>query len=285
MLIFCLPPPFINLTWKTYQYDTRLHGSAYLVADYTIQRSDPIHQSHSVYAALMAVVYCFGIPAGSLYALNKKKREIQKLQMISELVDDLNDGGEMWRSMLASDGADAVNCDASRRKHSAVARGLVGEVKEKSDTNAHVREVLLECLRTLQENDPMLMGMSPLYKDYESTYWWFEVPKFVVTLILCGLVTLIPASGVSQVFVSLVVSMGMMILFANCNPYLSKSDDVLAQFCQLSLTFAMAVGILEKAAESFQVRMCIVCFLFLMIRFFFDCYFCVLAYIFWDSWG
>jgi hypothetical protein len=74
----------------------------------------------------------------------------------------------------------------------------------------------------------------------------------VVTLILCGLVTLIPASGVSQVFISLVVSMGMMILFANCNPYLSKSDDILAQFCQLSLTFAMAVGILEKAAESFQ---------------------------------
>jgi hypothetical protein len=44
-----------------------------------------------------------------------------------------------------------------------------------------------------------------------------------------------------------------MLLFANCKPYLSKSDDMLAQFCQLSLTFAMAVGILEMASESFQV--------------------------------
>jgi hypothetical protein len=63
------------------------------------------------------------------------------------------------------------------------------------------------------------------------------------------------ASGASQVFVSLVVSIGMLILFANCKPYLSKSDDLLAQFCQLSLTFAMAVGILEMASESFQVCM------------------------------
>jgi hypothetical protein len=79
------------------------------------------------------------------------------------------------------------------------------------------------------------------------------VPKFVSTLILCGLVTLLPASGASQVFVSLVVSIGMLILLANCKPYLSESDDVLAQFCQLSLTFAMAAGILEMASESFQV--------------------------------
>ncbi len=54
-------------------------------------------------------------------------------------------------------------------------------------------------------------------------------------------------------FVSLVVSIGIMILFANCKPYVSKSDDILAQFCQLSSTFAMAVGILEMASESSQV--------------------------------
>jgi hypothetical protein len=55
--------------------------------------------------------------------------------------------------------------------------------------------------------------------------------------------------------VSLVVSAGMLLLYANCKPYLSKSDDVLAQFCQLSITFAIAVGILEMASESFQVCM------------------------------
>merc|ERR1740130_749799 len=44
----------------------------------------------------------------------------------------------------------------------------------------------------------------------------------------------------------------MMRLFSNCKPYTNGSDDVLAQFCQLSLTLALSVGLLEKASESFQ---------------------------------
>jgi hypothetical protein len=83
------------------------------------------------------------------------------------------------------------------------------------------------------KGDPILNGMSPLYKDYESKYWWFELSKFASTLILCGFVTLIPAEGASQIFISLATSMTMMLLFANCNPYLSPSDDFLAQFCQV----------------------------------------------------
>ena len=79
-----------------------------------------------------------------------------------------------------------------------------------------------------------------------------QVPKFISTLILCGLVTLIPAEGASQVFIALVTSVGMMMLFSNCNPYTNGSDDVLAQFCQLSLTLALSIGLLEKASESFQ---------------------------------
>jgi hypothetical protein len=52
-----------------------------------------------------------------------------------------------------------------------------------------------------------------------------------------------------------VVSIGMFGLYANCKPYLSKSDDILAQLCQISLSFAMALGILKMASESFQVYM------------------------------
>jgi len=44
----------------------------------------------------------------------------------------------------------------------------------------------------------------------------------------------------------------MLILLCNCAPYLSPNDDVLAQFCLISLSFAMAVGILEKTSEEFQ---------------------------------
>ncbi len=244
------PRPCMYSALQTFQYDTRLHGSAFLVADYRIQRADPTHRNYTVYATLMAVLYCFGIPAGSLYFLNKKKQEIQKLQMLSELLDDLHDGGELWRSMIPSDGD---HHGGDKRRQTIVAMSLMGEVKLDKITKARADQVLSESLLALQENDPVLMGMSPLFKDYESKYWWFEVPKFISTLILCGLVTLLPASGASQVFVSLVVSIGMFGLFANCKPYLSKSDDLLAQFCQMSLTFAIAVGILEMASESFQV--------------------------------
>ncbi len=246
------PPP------QTFQYDTRLRGSAFLVADYRIERDDPTHQMYVLYAALMAVVYCFGIPAGSLFVLNKKKQEIQALQTIYELLDDLHEGGELWHSIFPSDGDDHGE---RRRKHSARARQsiaaakLIGEVKPELITKARSEQILSKALLALEEKDPVLMGMSPLFKDYESKYWWFEVPKFVSTLILCGLVTLLPVSGASQVFVSLVVSIGMLILYANCKPYLSQSDDILAQLCQISLTFAMALGILKMASESFQVCM------------------------------
>ena len=73
-----------------------------------------------------------------------------------------------------------------------------------------------------------------------------------MTLVLCGLVVLIPGEGASGVFISLVVSTTMLVLFANCCPYINRTDDCLAQFCQGSLMLAMSVGILEKADESFQ---------------------------------
>ncbi len=116
------------------------------------------------------------------------------LQMLSEVLNDLHEGGELWRSILPSDGDDHGD---RHRKHSArarqtiVAMNLIGEVKPEHSTKARVTQALSESLLVLQENDPVLTGMSPLFKDYGSSYWWFEVPKFVSTLILCGLVTLL----------------------------------------------------------------------------------------------
>ena len=46
--------------------------------------------------------------------------------------------------------------------------------------------------------------------------------------------------------------MAMLVLLSNCRPYTNGSDDVLAQFCQFSLTLALSIGLLEKASDSFQ---------------------------------
>ena len=161
----------------------------------------------------MAIVYCFGIPFAAWLALNSKKTDIQKLQRLLKKLSELEKTPE-----------------------------------EKSLDIARVKNRL----SSLQK-DPILTGLSPLYKDYEASKWWIEVPKFVSTLMLCGIATLIPAEGASQVFFALVTSTGMMILFANHNPYVNRSDDFLAQFCQVSLTFTISIGLLEKASVSFQV--------------------------------
>ena len=41
----------------------------------------------------MAILYCMGIPTGSWFVLNRKKEPIQKLQVISENLQDLEKGG------------------------------------------------------------------------------------------------------------------------------------------------------------------------------------------------
>jgi len=103
------------------------------------------------------------------------------------------------------------------------------------------------------EKDPYLDSLSPLYRDYEEEYWWWEIPRFFSMLVLCGLVTVTQMSSGSQIFVSLMVSTAMLVAFANCNPYLLDGDDRLAQFCQVSLSLALSVGLLEKAEDgSFQ---------------------------------
>ena len=72
-------------------YDGRLKGgSAYLVADYTIQRDEKDHQWHVMYASVMAFLYCFGIPATSWCVLRYKRDAIQQLQMIADAISSGN---------------------------------------------------------------------------------------------------------------------------------------------------------------------------------------------------
>jgi hypothetical protein len=73
-----------------------------------------------------------------------------------------------------------------------------------------------------------------------------------VTLTLCAFITLIPAEASFQIFFSLVITLGTLVVGANYNPYLQPGDDILYQFCQVSLALAMATGLLEKASAAFQ---------------------------------
>ena len=124
-------------------------------------------------------------------------------------------------------------------------QGLYKDILSK-DNGKEKQEKQREYDEMLKKN-PFLKGLSPLFKDYEKEYLYWEIPRFFVTLILCGLVTVTNFQDGSQIATSLLVSTVMLVAYANCNPYLMKDDDNLAQFCQASLSLAMAVGLLEKA--------------------------------------
>ena len=103
-----------------------------------------------------------------------------------------------------------------------------------------------------EEGSSILWGVSPLYKDYEPDYWWFEILQFEATLFLCGFATFLPGESASQVAVSLVVSLSLFGTFANARPYLNPEDDVLAQTCQFNLTIVLIVGLLQMINNSDQ---------------------------------
>jgi len=251
IVLFTVFPMVSTTIFQTFQYDQRLEdGSAYLVVDYSIQRNDPSHTSYVVYASVMSILYCFGIPAVSWFVLYTKRDQIQQLQVLSESLAKLEKGD------LLEHQRDAEQGSSHQRRKTVLLNHLVAEVTGQLSEPTNRADMKLSFLRmeaSLKAGDPWLVGLSPLYRDYEGEYWWLEIPKFITTLIFCALITMVPADGASQVFISLMLSIGMMVLLGNTRPYSNSSDDLLAQICQTSLTFSMLVGLLELASLGFQV--------------------------------
>jgi len=210
--LYTVFPILSSLVMQTFVYDDRLeNGEGFLKADYSIQREDSHQQMMQVYAMAMGLLYCIGIPASTYALLRWKKKVIQKLQSLE------------LRSIHVREGSPQIADDT---------------------------EEGLNMLKTaLKEHEPMLDGLSFLYKDYESQFWWWEVLRFLCTFVLCGVVTLTNLGDKVQVFVALVASAAMLGAVANCKPYLEKLDDVLSQSCQVTLSLVLAVGLLDSVSE------------------------------------
>jgi hypothetical protein len=61
---------------------------------------------------------------------------------------------------------------------------------------------------------------------------------------LVAIVTTLPTESGSQVFIALTISTGMLLTFANFNPYLYRYENNLAQSAQLLISFALTIGLL-----------------------------------------
>jgi len=76
-------PILSALVIQTFVYDERLEdGRAFLKADYSIQREDSSQQGMEVYAIMIGLLYCIGIPVCSYALLRWKKKPIQSLQAL-----------------------------------------------------------------------------------------------------------------------------------------------------------------------------------------------------------
>ena len=117
---------------QTFNYDDRLEivtGESYLIADYTIQESDPVHRAYVAYAAVMFVLYCVGIPAASLYLLRTHKLEIQELQLcVYELAEKEEEERKLGGVMRTPARLSGVQEDSVR------------EVRSESDLFADISE-------------------------------------------------------------------------------------------------------------------------------------------------
>jgi hypothetical protein len=93
LFVLTIFPPVSTTVFQTCHYDERLgDGSAYLKADYAIEYQHAEHQAFRIYAAVMGLFYCAGIPLCSFYVLLANKKKIQELQAIAHsriILDDL----------------------------------------------------------------------------------------------------------------------------------------------------------------------------------------------------
>jgi hypothetical protein len=165
----------------------------------------------------MGVVYCLGIPLGSFFALRAIKGEIKRVQKMEQLIIH----------------------------HTSV--------RKSSTTSVRVKDLQERLESTkVKRGSSLLLGLAPLYKDYEPEQWWFEIVQLEATLFLCGVTTFLPAESASQVAASLIVSLLLFGAFANWRPYLNMEDDILAQTCQFSITMVFIVGLLQMIGDSEQ---------------------------------
>jgi hypothetical protein len=235
---------------QTFNYDDRLKtvtGESYLIADYTIQESDPVHRAYVAYAAVMFVLYCIGIPAASLYLLRKNKVEIQELQ---RCVYELAEKEEEERNLrgVQDDSVCEVRSESDFSEPPSASHILEANRKRLRTLEADIQRLQTEQKDFLEKN-PRLRGLTPLYQDYEAGYYHFEVIQFVITLFLVAVAASLPVNSGSVVFLALVASGGMLLAFAWLKPYMNSGDDRDAFFAQIAITMTLCVGLLSLSAS------------------------------------
>jgi hypothetical protein len=89
-----------------------------------------------------------------------------------------------------------------------------------------------------------------LFRDYRAEYVWFEIPKIFCTLCLCGLVSVVTADPNLRILFAMGIAGCLALSLAELNPHLGRYDDRMSQYCQVTLTFVLGVGLYYKTDRS-----------------------------------
>jgi hypothetical protein len=245
--------PLAFLGWVALTYAV-MHGV--LVLQHQSRNRIQVLQSKALYIAIVCLYSVFPLVSAVIFQTVSYDRRLEPYEYLKadysvESGDDAHQSNIVFAAVMGvvyMVGIPAASYMVLRTKQTKIQeyQKLMQSVMGSAhDSEEHIRDQ--KKYDQMDEEDPFLVGLAPLFKDYESKYWWWEIPRFFCTLVLCGLVTVTKFQDGSQIATSLFVSTVMLVAYANCNPYLINVDDKLAQFCQASLSLAMAVGLLEKA--------------------------------------
>jgi hypothetical protein len=147
-------PSLLLFFLQTFQYDERMgEGNIYLVSDYSIQKSDEEHQWWRVYAMVMALLYCGGIPMAAWIALRSRKAGILKLGQIAASITDIENSEQRQKT-------------ASKDLRGVPVSVVAGANPRFSNaSNSRMRKVTLKAVAmSTKEADPLLDGLTPLFK-------------------------------------------------------------------------------------------------------------------------
>ncbi|GMH76607.1 hypothetical protein TrLO_g8011, partial [Triparma laevis f. longispina] len=91
-----------------------------------------------------------------------------------------------------------------------------------------------------------LIKISFLWEMYEPGMWWFEIFECGRRLAMSGLLIFFSSGSPSQIVVGMMLSLGAIVIYVHCKPFLESDDDLLAVVSQLSIFFTLFGALLIR---------------------------------------
>jgi hypothetical protein len=210
-------------------------GTSYLAADYSIVCYGPRWNAMSLYAAVMVIVYPFGVPLWYAFLLVRERHDLDRLRRLQIERDDLHEVMQLQR----------VSVD--QRKQRPAARRSVAATgsedwKQQMQTNceAELRRIAAKT-KVIKRRLPV--AVKKLTDGYEHRAYWFEVLECVRKIMLVGLPVVFRPGSSEQRFLGLLICFFTAAAYAFFTPYEEVSDDILACVCQLDVFLLLNAAI------------------------------------------